>query len=155
MYGIFAMATLTQSSIQNIPPQEMKIGLFMPCSVDLIYPKAGIATLELLEQFGLQVDYPLNQTCCGQPMSNSGDQANARGAEQLFVDILKGYDCIIGPAGSCVKEVRCHYDTMDQTALGCFTMGPSATGDVEATMVHGAQGPRTLNVLFMAGSDPA
>jgi hypothetical protein len=54
----------------------------------LIYPKVGIATLELLERFGLDVDYPLNQTCCGQPMSNSGDQLNARGAEQLFVEHL-------------------------------------------------------------------
>jgi L-lactate dehydrogenase complex protein LldE len=94
----------------------MKIGLFMHCYVDLIDPKVGIATLELLEKFALHVDYPLNQTCCGQPMSNSGDQLNARGAEQLFVDIFKGYDCIIGPAGSCVKQVRCHYDTLDQTA---------------------------------------
>jgi L-lactate dehydrogenase complex protein LldE len=93
----------------------MKIGLFMPCYIDLVYPKVGIATLQLLEKFGLDVDYPLNQTCCGQPMSNSGDQHNARGAEQLFVDIFKGYDCIIGPAGSCVKQVRCHYDTLDQT----------------------------------------
>jgi L-lactate dehydrogenase complex protein LldE len=104
------MATLNQSSSRQTSPQALKIGLFTPCYVDLIYPKAGIATLELLEKFGLNVDYPLNETCCGQPMSNSGDQLNARGAEQLFVDIFKGCDCIIGPAGSCVKQVRCHYD---------------------------------------------
>jgi Fe-S oxidoreductase len=91
------MATLNQTSMRQTPPQDLKIGLFMPCYVDVIYPKAGIAILELLEKFGLDVDYPLNQTCCGQPMSNSGDQVNARGAEQLFVDIFKGYDCIIGP----------------------------------------------------------
>ena len=114
------MATLSQSSLNQSSglqsaPQALKIGLFMPCYIDMIYPKVGIATLELLEKFGLDVDYPLNQTCCGQPMSNSGDQRNARGAEQHFVDIFKGYDCIIGPAGSCVKQVRCHYDTLDQT----------------------------------------
>jgi Fe-S oxidoreductase len=57
----------------------MKIGLFMPCYIDMVYPEVGIATLELLEKFGLDVDYPLNQTCCGQPMSNGGDQLNARG----------------------------------------------------------------------------
>jgi L-lactate dehydrogenase complex protein LldG len=39
---------------------------------------------------------------------------------------------------------------LDQTAFGCFMMGPSATGDVEATLVHGAQGPRSLNVFFVA-----
>jgi L-lactate dehydrogenase complex protein LldE len=81
----------------------------------LTYPKVGIATLELLERFGLDVDFPLSQTCCGQPMSNSGDQHNARGAEQLLVETFKDYDCIVGPAGSCVKQVRCHYDTLDQT----------------------------------------
>jgi len=96
-------------------PKDMKIGLFVPCYIDLVYPKVGIATLELLEKFGLNVDYPFTQTCCGQPMSNSGDQANAEAAERLFVENFKHYDCIIGPAGSCVKQVRCHFDTMDQT----------------------------------------
>ena len=42
---------------------------------------------------------------------------------------------------------------LDQTAFGCFMMGPSATGDIEATLVHGAQGPRSLNVLFIAGTN--
>ena len=41
---------------------------------------------------------------------------------------------------------------LDQTAYGCFMMGPSATGDIEATLVHGAQGPRSLNVFFLARS---
>jgi len=109
------MPTLIKSSIGKLSPKDMKIGLFMPCYIDLVYPKVGIATLELLERFGLNVDYPLNQTCCGQPMSNSGDQSNAEAAERLFVENFKGYDCIIGPAGSCVKQVRCHFDTMEQT----------------------------------------
>jgi Cysteine-rich domain len=43
---------------------------------DMIYPEVGIATVELLERFGLDVGYPLNQTCCGQPMSDSGDEVN-------------------------------------------------------------------------------
>jgi L-lactate dehydrogenase complex protein LldE len=109
------MPTLMKSSSAKTSPKDMKIGLFMPCYIDLVYPRVGIATLELLERFGLNVDYPLNQTCCGQPMSNRGDQANAEAAERLFVENFKGYDCIIGPAGSCVKQVRCHFDTMDQT----------------------------------------
>jgi L-lactate dehydrogenase complex protein LldG len=40
---------------------------------------------------------------------------------------------------------------LDKTAYGCFVMGPSATADVEATLVHGAQGPRSLNVFFLRG----
>src|SRR5579863_9001796 len=97
------MATVNLSSSRRTSPQDLKIGLFMPCYIDLIYPKVGIATLELQKRFGLNVEYPLNQTCCGSPTSNSGDQAHAAAAERLFVDIFKEYDYIIGPAGSCVK----------------------------------------------------
>ncbi len=50
----------------------MKAALFIPCYVDAVFPDVGVATLELLERFGVEVDYPMNQTCCGQPMANSG-----------------------------------------------------------------------------------
>ena len=50
----------------------MKIGLFIPCFIDAFFPEVGVATLQLLERFDLDVVYPPNQTCCGQPMANSG-----------------------------------------------------------------------------------
>src|SRR5215471_2893126 len=93
----------------------MRIGLFIPCYIDLIYPEVGIATLELLERFGLDVDYPADQTSHSQPMSNSGDEANAAATERLFIENFRGYDWIVGPAGSCFKQVRCHFDTLEQT----------------------------------------
>ena len=46
----------------------MKAALFIPCYVDAFFPEVGIATLELLERLGVDVVYPLDQTCCGQPM---------------------------------------------------------------------------------------
>jgi L-lactate dehydrogenase complex protein LldE len=107
--------TLTETKPQWKFSQNMKIGLFIPCYIDMVFPEVGIATLQLLERFGLNVGYPLNQTCCGQPMSNSGDEANAAATKLLFVENFKNYDCIIGPAGSCVKEVRCHFDSIEQT----------------------------------------
>jgi L-lactate dehydrogenase complex protein LldE len=55
----------------------MKIGLFIPCYVNAIYPDVGIATYKLLDYFGLDVDYPVNQTCCGQPMANAGFENKA------------------------------------------------------------------------------
>jgi hypothetical protein len=67
--------------------RDLKLGLFMPCYIDLPYPKVRIATWNSWKRFGLNVEYPLNQSCCGQPMSNSGDQANA------------------AAAGSCMKQV--------------------------------------------------
>lgn len=55
----------------------MKIGLFIPCYVDVVYPEVGVATYKLLKHLGLDVDYPLNQTCCGQPMANAGFELQA------------------------------------------------------------------------------
>ncbi|MEZ6046681.1 MAG: heterodisulfide reductase-related iron-sulfur binding cluster [Planctomycetaceae bacterium] len=49
-----------------------RVGLFIPCYIDQFYPDVGLATLEVLERFGCEVDYPAAQTCCGQPMANTG-----------------------------------------------------------------------------------
>lgn len=93
----------------------MKVALFVPCYIDALYPKVGIATLELLERLGVDVDYPERQTCCGQPMANEGDQESAAKAEALFCELFAGYDVIVSPGGSCVKHVRMHMDAIEQT----------------------------------------
>ncbi len=54
-----------------------KIGLFIPCYIDLFYPHVGIATLELLQKLGIMIGYPERQTCCGQPMANGGAEKDA------------------------------------------------------------------------------
>lgn len=46
----------------------MKVGLFIPCYINAVYPEVGVAAFKLLKQVGVDVDYPLDQTCCGQPM---------------------------------------------------------------------------------------
>ncbi|MCB1233426.1 MAG: (Fe-S)-binding protein, partial [Verrucomicrobiae bacterium] len=56
----------------------MRVGLFIPCYIDQLFPDVGIATLELLERFGCEVDFPAGQTCCGQPMANTGCWEDAR-----------------------------------------------------------------------------
>ena len=86
------MATETDARHRLTEPGSMRIGLFIPCYVDMLFPEVGIATLELLERLGLEVGYPLGQTCCGQPMSNSGDEVNAAAAERLFVQNFHGSD---------------------------------------------------------------
>jgi L-lactate dehydrogenase complex protein LldE len=50
----------------------------VPCYIDVFYPEVGIAALELLEKLGVEVEYPFDQTCCGQPMANSGCEAESR-----------------------------------------------------------------------------
>ncbi len=93
----------------------MRIGLFIPCYIDAFFPGVGIATLELLERFGQEVVYPLDQTCCGQPMANSGFNAEAADTEALFVRNFSGFDYVVAPSGSCVHHVRNNFDAIEQT----------------------------------------
>jgi L-lactate dehydrogenase complex protein LldE len=86
----------------------MRVGLFVPCYVDQFYPGAAIATLQLLEKLGVEVVYPPNQTCCGQPMANSGFEHLTGGCNKLFIDNFQGFDYIVSPSGSCVLHIREH-----------------------------------------------
>jgi L-lactate dehydrogenase complex protein LldE len=86
----------------------MKVGLFIPCYIDQFYPQVGIATLSLLEKLGCEVVYPQGQTCCGQPMANSGFEHLTTGCNELFVDHFGDYDYIVGPSGSCVLHIKEH-----------------------------------------------
>jgi L-lactate dehydrogenase complex protein LldE len=104
------------TSLPSTRRAKMRIGLFIPCYIDAFEPEIGIATLELLERFGCEVDYPFDQTCCGQPMANTGCHAEAAATEALFVKNFTGYDYIVGPSGSCVHQVREHLNAVEQTA---------------------------------------
>ena len=86
----------------------MTVGLFIPCYVDQFYPKVAIATLELLESLGCKVGYPLNQTCCGQPMANSGFARLTKACDANFVENFKDFDYIVSPSGSCVLHIKEH-----------------------------------------------
>jgi L-lactate dehydrogenase complex protein LldE len=86
----------------------IRVGLFIPCYVDQFYPQVGIATLELLEKFGCTVVYPPNQTCCGQPMANSGFGHLTGECTALFVENFSGFDYIVSPSGSCVLHIKEH-----------------------------------------------
>jgi L-lactate dehydrogenase complex protein LldE len=86
----------------------MKVGLFIPCYVDQFYPQVAIATLRVLEKAGCEVVYPAAQTCCGQPMANSGFSHLARGCDELFIRNFEGFDHIVSPSGSCVLHIREH-----------------------------------------------
>ena len=93
----------------------MRVGLFVPCYVDAFEPEVGIATLQLLERLGCTVEYPFDQTCCGQPMTNTGCHAEAAATEALFVKNFSGFDYVVAPSGSCVHQVREHLTAIPQT----------------------------------------
>ncbi len=94
----------------------MNVGLFIPCYIDQFYPRVAVATLELLERLGCDVAYPLDQTCCGQPLANAGFERDSTGAMRHFVEAFAPYDYVVAPSGSCVLHVRAHYGTLKQTA---------------------------------------
>jgi L-lactate dehydrogenase complex protein LldE len=86
----------------------MKVGLFIPCYVNQFYPTVGIATLTLLEKLGVDVHYPPNQTCCGQPMANSGFEHLTKDCNSLFLKNFQDFDYIVSPSGSCVLHIKHH-----------------------------------------------
>ncbi len=86
----------------------MTVGLFIPCYVDQFYPQVAIASLQLLEKYGCNVIYPANQTCCGQPMANSGYEHLSQSCNQLFVKNFSAYDYIVCPSGSCALHIKDH-----------------------------------------------
>lgn len=84
----------------------MEVGLFIPCYVDQFYPQVAIATLELLEKAGCTVKYPLNQTCCGQPMANSGFEHLTKDCNTLFQKNFGDFEYIVCPSGSCTLHIK-------------------------------------------------
>ena len=96
----------------------MKVGLFIPCYIDQFYPQVAIATMELLEKLGCEVVFPLSQTCCGQPMANSGFAKLSAGCDKNFVANFGNVDYIVSPSGSCVLHVKEHLHDKDETRAG-------------------------------------
>jgi L-lactate dehydrogenase complex protein LldE len=74
-----------------------------------LYPDICKATYTLLKNQNLNIEYPLNQTCCGQPLANSGCSKDMESLAKKFVKIFKEYDYIVAPSGSCVSMVKEHY----------------------------------------------
>lgn len=85
------------------------VGLFIPCYVDQFFPQVGLATVEILERLNVSVDFPREQTCCGQPMANTGCTSAAEPLARRFVEIFRNYEAVVCPSGSCVAMVRQHY----------------------------------------------
>ena len=84
----------------------MRVALFITCFNDTLFPEAGRAVVELLERLGCEVEFPLEQTCCGQMHVNSGYEHEAGGLMARFARVFAGYDAVVSPSASCVAHVR-------------------------------------------------
>jgi L-lactate dehydrogenase complex protein LldE len=87
----------------------LRASLFITCIVDQFFPEVGVSTVRLLRRLGVEVDFPADQTCCGQPAFNSGFCAEARPLAERFVSIFQNAEYIVAPSGSCVSMVRVFY----------------------------------------------
>jgi L-lactate dehydrogenase complex protein LldE len=90
----------------------LEVALFVPCYVDQLYPAIAVATVELLERFGVKVHYPERQTCCGQPMANSGFFDDAVPLVRRMADVFAPYEHVVCPSGSCTSMVRNHTEAL-------------------------------------------
>ena len=84
----------------------MKIGLFIPCYVDALYPEVGVSTYRLLKSLGVDVEYPEKQTCCGPPMGNAGFERMAVPLAEKYDELFSGYDYVVAPSASCAAYVK-------------------------------------------------
>ncbi|AHC19853.1 MULTISPECIES: (Fe-S)-binding protein [Paenibacillus] len=86
----------------------MKVSLFITCLSDAIYPKVGEAMARLLVRYGVQLDFPKVQTCCGQPSYNSGYWDETRVAAKTILKAFNDSDFVVSPSGSCTYMIH-HY----------------------------------------------
>jgi len=84
----------------------MRIALFIACYNDALFPEVGQAVVTLLRRLGHEVEFPAEQTCCGQLHFNSGYQDACIPLVSRFADVFAGYDAVVTPSGSCASMVR-------------------------------------------------
>ena len=85
---------------------DVRVALFITCFNDTLFPEAGRATVALLERLGCEVDFPLEQTCCGQMHGNSGYEDEAAALLARFARVFEGAEAVVSPSASCAGFVR-------------------------------------------------
>lgn len=97
----------------------MDIGLFIPCYIDQFYPQVGVAALRILENHGCRVHYPVDQTCCGQPLANSGYASLTSSIQENYFRVFADFEYVVCPSASCAYHVRHHFENgMDIKTAG-------------------------------------
>ncbi len=95
---------------ENTSEHPRSVNLFVTCLVDQFMPNVGMSVVNILETQGIEVHFPPDQTCCGQPAFNSGFRNDARPVASRFLDIFEATDGpIVCPSGSCAAMVRNFY----------------------------------------------
>lgn len=97
-----------------------KVSLFVTCIVDQLFPEVGVSVVRLLRRLGVEVDFPPGQTCCGQPLYNSGFAKEATSLASRVLDSLQPPEgveddhYVVAPSGSCAAMLRVFYPHLFQ-----------------------------------------
>ncbi len=113
----------------------MHVSLFVTCFNDTLFPETGIATVRLLERLGHQVDFPEEQTCCGQMHFNTGYRREAIPLAKRFLRVFADAEVVVTPSASCAAMVRELYPRLAELA-----------GDEALTREVEALAPRVLEL---------
>ena len=93
-------------------PAPIRASLFVTCIIDQLYPEVGVSVVRVLRGCGVAVDFPDGQTCCGQPLYNSGFTQEARKLAIRTLDALDGSEYVVAPSGSCGAMLRVFYEDL-------------------------------------------
>jgi L-lactate dehydrogenase complex protein LldE len=86
-----------------------RVSLFVPCFVDQLLPEIAVDTVKVLRRAGCEIDFPSDQTCCGQPPFNSGFWDEARPCAERFLRVFRNAEIVVCPSGSCTTMVKVFY----------------------------------------------
>jgi L-lactate dehydrogenase complex protein LldE len=87
----------------------VRVAFFVTCLTDTFFPRVGVAAVRVLRYFGCPVEFPADQTCCGQAAYNAGLHDEARELARRFIDVFAGFDYVVTPSASCASMVRDRY----------------------------------------------
>jgi L-lactate dehydrogenase complex protein LldE len=90
-------------------PKGKRVSLFVTCMVDMLFPQTGMSVVKVLDHLGVEVDFPMTQTCCGQPAFNAGYWHEARQVAEQFLRAFEQAQVIVTPSGSCAAMLRHEY----------------------------------------------
>ena len=107
---------MDQGTLSERKKTTLRISLFVACYNDTLFPETGKSVVRLLERLGHQVEFPFEQTCCGQMHYNTGYQPEAMPLLRRFVEVFQDSDAVCIPSSSCVAMVRDHYVKMAEAA---------------------------------------
>lgn len=96
----------------SLPGNGMRVALFATCFNDTMWPETPKAVVTVLERLGVTVEFPMDQTCCGQMFTNTGYERETLPLVDKFADVFAEYDAVVAPSGSCVGSVRHQHATV-------------------------------------------